>query len=434
MIQVQDLKLEEDVLPFFNFTNNVYAEDKLLYLLQTVPASEMEVTARTGIIKGMISNWAIVGELTYRRLDLLEVYALTENLAGTGLGAPESKLKRWLRLWFYESERSQVQAKLVQLILLLNGLQQQYLNRLNSAFYPEPFKTELTNAVAFLNKLNLASRTNLVHEHRFGISDIVDFWDQLATIDSQEMRSFWSFLFSFEAYWSVAKAVQTHEFAFATFEDDTFAITDFYHPIVKKPVKNSIALDDRQNVLLLTGPNMSGKSTLLKAVSLCVYLARVGFPVPAAACTVPFFGAVAVAINLNDNLRDGYSHFMAEINNLKAVLQATQNGTRCFAVFDEIFRGTNVDDALEITQATINGLATIAGSYFLVSTHLLQLEEQLNPENSASIQKCCVECHLVNGLPTFTYKLHQGWSQLKIGKILFEKEGLAALLENKVLA
>lgn len=434
MIQVQDLKLEEDVLPFFNFTNNSYAEDKLLYLLQTVPASDVEVKARTGIMQGMLRNWAIVGEFTYRRLDLLEVYSFMANLAGTGLGAPESKLKKWLRLKVYESERSQVQAKLVQLILLLNGLQQQYLNRLNSAVYPEPFKTELTKTVNFLNKLNLASRATLVHEHQFRVSAIVDFWDLLATIDPQEISAFWNFFFSFEAYWSVAKAVQTHGFTFAAFQDDAFTITDFYHPVVKQPVKNSIVLDDRQNVLLLTGPNMSGKSTLLKAVSLCVYLARVGFPVPAAACSVPFFATVAIAINLNDNLRDGYSHFMAEINNLKAVLHETRQGNKCFAVFDEIFRGTNVDDALEITKATINGLATIAGSYFLVSTHLLQLEEQLNPESSESVQKYCVECLLQNGLPTFTYKLQPGWSQLKIGKILFEKEGLAALLENKVLA
>nr|WP_255487955.1 AAA family ATPase [Pontibacter sp. KCTC 32443] len=200
------------------------------------------------------------------------------------------------------------------------------------------------------------------------------------------------------------------------------------------PVKNSVAIDAVQNVVLLTGPNMSGKSTLLKAISLCVYLARIGFPVPASACTVPFFQTIAVAINLNDNLHDGYSHFMAEINNLKSVLEATHSGMKCFAVFDEIFRGTNVDDALEITRATIDGLATKKGSCFWVSTHLLQLEEQLSSDNRESVQKYCIECLLQNGTPTFTYKLQHGWSQLKIGKIFFEKEGLGKLLGSTVIA
>lgn len=432
MMQVQDLKLKEDVLPFYNFTNSTFAEEYLVNLLQTAPATLTEVTERTAIIQGMLSNWAVLENFTYRRLDLLEVHSFMENIAGAG--ARENKLKSWLRFKMYDRERHQLQAKLVQLILLLHGLQQHYLNRLRSDAYPAPFKADLQRAVTFLNKLDLASMEKVGRENHFSITHVVNFSELLSTIDPQEVRQFWAFFFSFEAYWSVARAVQKHGFTFSAFHNDVLEITDFYHPLIKQPVKNAVRFSEEQNVLLLTGPNMSGKSTLLKAISLCVYLARVGFPVPAAACTVPFFDTVAIAINLNDNLRDGYSHFMTEIRQLKAVVEATHTGHRCFAVFDEIFRGTNVDDALEITRATIGGLATKKGSYFMVSTHLLQLEEQLHPETSDNIQKCCIECSLLNGEPTFTYKLMPGWSQLKIGKILFEKEGLTELLENKTLA
>jgi DNA mismatch repair protein MutS len=426
MMQVNDLKLKEDVLPFFNFTNNIYAEEQLLYLLTTAPETETEISDRTAVIKGIIANWAVLENFTYRKLDLLQVHAFMVTIAGTALSG--NKLHNWLRLKIAETERQQLQSGLVQLILLLNGLQLQYLNRMNSAAFPGKFKEELLHAISFLNKLNLNRLANEVQEQRFKLSDVIRFADQLKAIDNHQAVAFWKFFFSFEAYWSVAKAAQEHGFTFPAFKDDAFEITDFYHPVIKQPVKNTIELCAAQNVLLLTGPNMSGKSTVLKSIGLCVYLTRVGFPVPATTCTIPFFQTVAVAINLNDNLREGYSHFMAEINNLKAILNSTQLGNKCFAVFDEIFRGTNTDDALDITRETIHGLAQKQGSYFLISTHLLQLEEYLDGNTSEKIKKCFIECKLDNNIPEFTYRLKQGWSQLKIGRMLFEKEGLVELL------
>ncbi|MBB6612495.1 hypothetical protein H7F15_15730 [Pontibacter sp. Tf4] len=432
MMQVQDLRLKEEVLPFFNFTNNSHSEARLLYLLQHAPDTQTEVAERVAIVHGMLVNWAVLKDFTYHKLDLLEVHAFMETIAGTGYR--ESRLKSWLRFKVYDAERHQLQAKLVQLILLLNGLQQQYLNRLRSAAFPDKFKAELIAAVRFLEVLHLETMANVVRENSFRTTHVVEFSERLAALAPTKVRRFWEFFFQFEAYWSIARSMQTHGFTFSDFNNEVLEITDFYHPLIKYPVKNSVRFTEEQNVLLLTGANMAGKSTLLKAVSLCVYLARVGFPVPAAACTVPFFSAVVLAINLNDNLRDGYSHFMTELKNLKAVLQVSHNGSKCFAVFDEIFRGTNVDDALEITRTTINGLAGRKGSHFMVSTHMLQLEEQLYPETSESVQKCYIECSLQNGEPTFTYKLQNGWSQLKIGRILFEKEGLPQLLEHELPA
>ncbi|MER2997840.1 MutS-related protein [Pontibacter populi] len=426
MMQIHDLKLKEDVLPFFNFTNNTYSEEQLLYLLTTPPVTEAEVRDRTTVIKGMLANWAVMENFTYRKLDLLEVHTFMVAIAGTGLN--KKKLQSWLRLKTSETERQQLQSKLVQLIQLLNGLQAQYLNRLNSAVFPEQFKSDLVRTVSFLNSLNLDKLANQVLEHRFRVRDMIKFSEQLSTLNQDEVSAFWDYFFTFEAYWSVAKATLVHGFTFPGFSDDNFSIGDFYHPIVKSPVRNTLLLEEDKNVLLLTGPNMSGKSTLLKAIGLCVYLAHVGFTVPASTCTVPYFNTIAIAINLNDNLRDGYSHFMAEIENLRKVVRSTENSQKCFAVFDEIFRGTNVDDALDITQTTINGLTKIKGSYFLISTHLLQLEEQLHSSSYESIKEYFIECVLENETPRFTYKLKEGWSQLKIGRILFEQVGLSELL------
>ena len=174
---------------------------------------------------------------------------------------------------------------------------------------------------------------------------------------------------------------------------------------------------------------MSGKSTLLKALSLCVYLAHAGLAVPATRAIMPFFNTISVAINLTDSIVSGYSHFMSEIITLKNVLTEAKTGARCFAVFDELFRGTNIEDALEISAATIKGLTHFPNSFFIISTHLHQLKD-LEEIKTNKITTCFIDCKLTDNIPAFTYQLKEGWSDLKLGRILFEKEGLNTMLKR----
>lgn len=209
-----------------------------------------------------------------------------------------------------------------------------------------------------------------------------------------------------------------------------FEVSDVYHPAVANAVRNTFPLSPGENVLLLTGPNMAGKSTLLKTRSLCVYLAHLGSGVPATTCVLPYFDTIAVAINLNDNLLSGYSHFMTELLHLKTVLGQATGFQKCFAVFDDLFRGTNPDDALDITRATVSGLARFPNSVFFISTHLTQLESHIVEDALAAVGSYHIGCVLTEGKPVFFYKLKRGWSRLKIGRILFNEAGLPDLLEQ----
>lgn len=430
LIHVHDLKIEDEILPFFNFTNNRNSKSRLLALLHNVPATENQILERQAIVQGFLGNWDVLENFTYRRMDLFEVNAHFEDIVNKKFTNEVDQIKSSLKLRLFETERSALRSKLVQIILLISGIQRQYLLRLNKNKFPDSFKKQLQQALFFLTKLRLERNEELINEDQFSVSKMVEFTHLLHQLNPPEIKSFWDFFFTFESYWSIAKGTLKNEFTFPSFSDGTFRIEDFFHPAIKNPVKNTLDLTSRENVLLLTGPNMSGKSTLLKALGTCVYLAHVGLPVPASSCLLPFFNSIAITINSSDNLRDGYSHFMAEIQNLKSVLNATKDSQNCFAVFDEIFRGTNVDDALDITQTTVNGLAKKKGSFFFISTHMLQLDDQLGNNSSENIKKFYIECVLNNGLPTFSYKLREGWSQLKIGRILFENEGLVALLEE----
>ncbi len=245
-------------------------------------------------------------------------------------------------------------------------------------------------------------------------------------VTNGEVEAFWNRWFLFEAYLSVSKGIAEHGFVFPSFETSTFSIEGLYHPLLKNPVSNDITAT--RNVILLTGPNMSGKSTFLKSVSLCVYLGHAGLAVPATKAVIPFFDNISVAINLTDSIVSGYSHFMTEIITLKNVVEKALQGKKCFAVFDELFRGTNIEDALEISTATIKGLTKFTNSYFLISTHLHQLKAMEEISNG-KVATCFVECQLDGDTPAFTYKIKEGWSDLKIGRILFEKEGLNGMLK-----
>ena len=118
---------------------------------------------------------------------------------------------------------------------------------------------------------------------------------------------------------------------------------------------------------------------------------------------------------------------MTEIQTLKNVVVQARSGRRCFAIFDELFRGTNIEDALAISKMTIRGLTAFQGSFFFISTHLHQLEEVARMD---AIHTCCIDCDLVAGRPVFTYKLKPGWSDLKLGQVIFRQEGLDELLED----
>lgn len=427
MMQVHDLDIEKDILPLFDYTIGDHAASVILQLIRQVPDSVEEVYNRQRISKGFLHNWPIIKDFSYQRLDFREAFTFLDDVATRRLVLETGKLKATFQLIFSEGERHRLRSKMVQLTLLFHKLHTRCFLRLDLEAFPENFRKKLTTIITFLNKLNLDANAYLIRENKFSVSAIVNFSQILNNLSKEEVKAFWEDLSLFEAYFSISRGVLKYKLVFPVFKDAAFTIEDFYHPVLAEPVKNSLQLSQKENVVLLTGPNMSGKSTLLRAVGLCVYLAHVGLAVPASKCELPFFDTIAIVINANDNLRSGYSHFMSEIQHLKAVVEGANAGKKCFAVFDEIFRGTNIDDALEITRTTVNGLSKYSDSYFFISTHLLQLKDELNPNG---IRKYNIACALQKGYPQFSYKLQEGWSDLKIGKILFEKEGLSQLLSS----
>ena len=196
-------------------------------------------------------------------------------------------------------------------------------------------------------------------------------------------------------------------------------IQGFRHPFVKNAQKNDWSLTEG-NIAIFTGSNMAGKSTTLKALASTIWLAQCGLPVPADAMTAPIYDAIYTSINLPDSLRDGRSHFMAEVLRIKEVLTQARSGKRCLIILDEMFRGTNAQDAYEASVAVNQLLLEYPNCHFLISTHILEYAKHF--EHHPKCQFYYMESEIKNDQFICSYQLKEGISESKVGYWIIRKE------------
>ncbi len=428
MKNIQDLQFKNEIIPLFDSVCNEYARDVLFQLLTTPPGDLKEIVFRQDILKAMIGHSVLLQPFAYARLEFDEVYGYIRHVEERGEHWAGSSMKSYLL--FRRKKRHRERGMLALLFIFFSKLYHCYFSQLDLDRFPEEFKAQLTMLQQWFADFEVTKNQAIARQRNFSVGEIAKLVQLLQKkIRNGEAAGFWQALFLFEAYLSIARGIVKQKFVFPEFSTEGVQLEGFYHPLLKNPVQNS--LDIRQNVVLITGPNMSGKSTLLKSVGLCVYLGHLGLAVPAEQCRMPFFDVVFISINLQDDLGAGYSHFMTEIQNLKTVVEEARTGKRCFAVFDELFRGTNAEDALAISLATVKGLMQFSQSHFFISTHLHQLKDCLREQVSFSdIGTYYIECLLSEDKPVFTYSIKEGWSSLRIGQILFDQVGLNQLLQD----
>ncbi|MEC5147051.1 hypothetical protein [Chitinophaga sp. 212800010-3] len=424
MANVADLDIERQLLPLFDFTGNDRSRQVLSDLLLQLPGSVEEVYKRQRLIQCFIDNGYVHTNFSYHQQDFGEIFRTFSKLNEQVYYYDSSRVIAAVQLLWRRRYRHEMKSRLIQLLFFMEQLED-YFSSVEASVFPEVFAERVAALKKFLALFNAKEIANRIRKDQFRIGDQLFLLDLLnRKIVEKEAAMHWETFFTYEAWWSIAKGMVKHHFVFPEFSEKEVGLRGFYHPALKNPVKNDLRTEG--NVMLLTGPNMSGKSTLLKALGICVYFAHAGLGVPADFCRLPYFDCITVIINLSDDLKHGYSHFMMEVQHLKNVVRDAREGKRCFAVFDELFRGTNVDDALDISQQTISGLNSFDGCFFVVSTHLYQLQPLLKDVNAWFI-----DCRLEEQEPHFLYKLREGWSDLKIGRIIFEREGLPGLLRIK---
>lgn len=213
-----------------------------------------------------------------------------------------------------------------------------------------------------------------------------------------------------------------------TNENPIFEVVDFVHPLLEKPVKNSFKLIKQNSLCLITGPNMSGKSTFLKTIGLLTYCAHLGIPVPASKMKTSIFNGLFTTINLSDNINQGYSHFYAEVNRVKQMAISLQDHNKIVVVLDELFRGTNVKDAYDGTLFIMDSLSKIKGSIFFISTHILEVADELKKLENIDFR--CFKSTVKGDEFKYDYNLKEGVTNERVGLQIIKNEGIGEILKQ----
>ncbi len=233
-----------------------------------------------------------------------------------------------------------------------------------------------------------------------------------------------------DAYCSLAKAHETYKFCFPDFvtgQSPIINAKDVFHLLLSEPISYSFDFTKQSNFLFLTGANMSGKSTFIKSLGVAIYLAHLGFGVPATSLELSLFDGIISNINITDNINAGESYFFNEVKRIKTTVQKIQEKGNWLILIDELFKGTNIQDAMRCSTAVVDGLAKNENSVFVLSTHLYEIAEDL--QRHKNLQFHYFETNLVNDELVFNYNLKTGISNDRFGYLILQKEGVLKLLE-----
>ncbi len=208
-----------------------------------------------------------------------------------------------------------------------------------------------------------------------------------------------------------------------------YQASQLFHPLLKHPVAYDIEYSKDKNFLFLTGANMSGKSTLIRAMGVGALLAHIGMGVPAKSMQISFLEGIVTNMQVEDNIFLGESYFFAEVQRMKLTAQKLNKNRYHLVLMDELFKGTNVHDAYECSRAVIDGLLKQSDNLMALSTHLNELSDNLKEKPNVWFRYCYTDI-TADGNYTFTYQLREGVSKDRIGYLVLKKEGVLDLLHK----
>lgn len=247
---------------------------------------------------------------------------------------------------------------------------------------------------------------------------------------AEAVKHFMAGLYQLDVFMAAAQTTRNLNFTYPELtagDKPELNLQGFFHPFIAKPVTNNIEFNGQQNLCFVTGANMAGKSTVLKSIGICVYLAHIGFPVPAMGMRTTVFNGLLTTINLADNLMAGHSHFYREVLRIKEVARKTGSVKNILVIFDELFRGTNVKDAHDASLAIIKAFAGVKDSVFVVSTHIVEVANELQGADNIFFR--CLTTGIKDQKAVYNYKLQPGISHERLGMRIIEDEGLVAMIQ-----
>jgi DNA mismatch repair protein MutS len=214
--------------------------------------------------------------------------------------------------------------------------------------------------------------------------------------------------------------------------DQHLNLDGVWHPMVATQsnesfIKNSVSLTKHQPFMLITGPNMAGKSTVMRSVAICIIMGQMGGFVPAVAAEFSVVQSVYTRIGANDHLSKGQSTFMVEMIETAVICQNATS--KSLILLDEVGRGTSTFDGVSIAAAVTEYLVTSIGARTFFATHYHELTalSQKYPQ----IQNARMHIKDANDALIFTYKLIPGPAEKSYGVMVAKMAGLPKEVTQK---
>ena len=410
-------------------TLSLLGQDELIRLFQRPLKSREEIIDRQNLCKGLLAHKDFINLVLAYPIDGIYEY-LTKRLLTSHLTNLVSELLHYLRIRIkYPTEYKRVKRDSGEFYKMLCWIGIFYeVNKINLS-NKHPFEQrmiELAQKITHSVQIELEKRKHwgmFLFQQTF-LTIRIDYL--LRERYKQDTITFIKMVARLDAYFSLAVMGKKYNFTYPSLHSTASSLTleleDFFHPLLSKPIKNSLTLCEGQQQLILTGPNTAGKSTLLKSIGICIYLTHIGGAIPAKRGKVPFIDRLEISFSKKDNLLTGASLFSLQLDHLGRIMEAVKNGEHVIALFDELFSGTNFEDMTACLQFTVSELGRFQHIMACLSTHNRSFAQKFLNDNRVLLQK--LEMKLNDNEWQPTYRLEEGISNQNIGFRLLKERNI----------
>ncbi len=422
---------EFSVFQYLNFTRTVGGRDELENMFRTplaTPAAIKNTQAVLQYIRRRLNLWPM--EITNGTLMVIDKFLDATNDPIPLTSGTLASLNSLYYRYFVSSGFSLIRYSLTHIFTFLNGMEE-----LVDIFYkedtPKNLRVLLKGAVSLLHREEIRQFMKAEKRGNVSTGQTIRFGHFLRYRHHHTLEKLMAVYHRLDAWYSMAMAVERFQFTFPKFEDTgvpVLEIEKLYHPLLKEPVAYDVNLDQATNFLFLTGANMAGKSTFIKAIGLSVFLAHLGMGVPAKKMRMSFFEGLLSNIQVQDNIFQGESYFFNEVQRIKKTIIKINDGRKWLILIDEMFKGTNFQDAMQCSIIVIEGLLKMKDSLFVLSTHLYEIADSLKKHSNISFRY--FETTLEKEEPQYSYQLKEGISNDRLGFLILKKERVLDLLQD----
>ena len=251
-------------------------------------------------------------------------------------------------------------------------------------------------------------------------------------INTEIMQNIATIISTIDALYSLSVVAVNNNYSCPNITNDrTLNIVGGRHPVIEKINKNDfisndcLLNDNNQKTIILTGPNMAGKSTYMRQVALITYMAHIGSFVPAESADICLIDRIFTRIGASDDLAVGQSTFMVEMIEVANILHFATNNS--LIILDEVGRGTSTFDGLSIAWSVVEYLSKNLSAKTLFATHyheLMQLESKFD-----GVKNYCISIKEIGGKLVFLRKIMRGSATKSYG---IEVANLAGLPNNVI--